>query len=276
MSKECISTDLDKIALIVNTPRPTIVTGVRNFVNFDSYYRRAIKGFAQLAAPLTNLLKKVESGANPIWTTKCEAAFQKLKEKLSTSFILIPPNWDKPFHIYIDASNIALGCVLSQKYDNNLDHPIYFASRQLIATEKNYTTTELEALGMIFAVQKFMHYLLDYSFIFYVDHDALKYLINKPDLSGRLARWVLLLQEFNFIIVVRLGKSHANVDHLSKLEPYNITQLEPLNDELPDANLFEVDIIQSEYGDILKYLTTNKVPSDYNSNQVKSLLQHIY
>ena len=87
----------------------------------------------------------------------------------------------------MDASLIALGCVLSQKDSRNIDHPIYFASRQLIAAEKNYTTTEREGLGMIFAVQKFRHYLLGYPFTFYVDHDALKYLINKPDPSGRLA-----------------------------------------------------------------------------------------
>ena len=88
----------------------------------------------------------------------------------------------------MDASNVALGCVLSQKDDKNMDHPIYYASRQLIAAEKNYSTIEREALGMVFAVQKFCHYLLGYPFTFYVDHDALKYLINKPDLSGRIAR----------------------------------------------------------------------------------------
>jgi hypothetical protein len=84
----------------------------------------------------------------------------------------------------VDASNIALGCVLNQKDTKNLDHPIYFPSRQLIAAEKNYTTTQREALAMIFVVQKFHHYLLGYPFVFYMDHDALKYLINKPYLSG--------------------------------------------------------------------------------------------
>ena len=112
---------------------------------------------------------------------------------ISIAPVLVPPNWDLPFHVYVDASNIASGCVLSQKDIKNLDHPIYFASRQLIAAEKNYNTTEKEALAMIFAVQKLRHYLLGYPFVFYVDHDALKYVINKPDLNGRLARWVLLL-----------------------------------------------------------------------------------
>ena len=98
--------------------------------------------------------------------------------------MLVPPNWELPFHIYVDASNIALGCVLSQKDDKKLDHPIYFANRQLIAIEKNYTIIKREALATIFAVQKFHHYLLGYFFVFYMDHDVLKYLINKPNLNG--------------------------------------------------------------------------------------------
>jgi hypothetical protein len=126
---------------------------------------------------------------------------------------------------------------------------------------------------MIFAVQKFRHYLLGYPFVFYVDHDALKYLINKPDLSGRLARWVLLLQEFNFIIVVRPGKSHGNADHISRLEPLLQSQLEPLNDQLPDADLFDVDVIQPEYAEIINFLQTNRMLEAYTHAQVKSLLQ---
>ena len=105
-------------------------------------------------------------GAHPVWEPACEKAFITLKEKLSTAPVLVPPNWDLPFHVYVDASNIALGCVLSQKDPKNLDHPIYFASRQLIATEKNYTTSEKEALAMIFVVEKFLHYLLGYLFVF--------------------------------------------------------------------------------------------------------------
>jgi hypothetical protein len=107
------------------------------------------------------------------------------------------------------------GVCLAKKMIRTLTTPIYFASRQLIAAEKNYTTTEREALGMIFAIQKFRDYLLGCPFVFYVDHDTLKYLINKPNLSGHLAHWVLLLQEFNFTIVVRPGKSHGNANHTS-------------------------------------------------------------
>jgi hypothetical protein len=143
-------------------------------------------------------LKKSE--LPPVWTPSCTKAFHILKQKLVSAPILVPPNWDKDFDVYVDASNVAIGSILSQKDDSQHDHPIYFASCQLNTAEKNYSVTELEALGMIFFVQKFCHYLLGYEFTFYVDHDALKYMINKPQLSGKIARWVLLLQEFNFTI----------------------------------------------------------------------------
>ena len=124
---------------------------------------------------------------SPIWTDDCTKAFEELKLKLTNTPILIAPRWKEMFHVYVDASNVALGSVLSQKDAKGCDHPIYYASRQLIPAERNYTVTEREALGMIYSVQKFRHYLLGYSFIFYVDHDALKYMINKPQLSGRIA-----------------------------------------------------------------------------------------
>ena len=200
----------DKITLIENFPRPQTVHGVRSVYGLANYYRRAIASFVEKASPLSKLLKKLDTSVSPIWDKACEEAFLTLKHKLLSAPILVLPNWTEPFYVYVDASLIALGCVLSQKDARNIDHPIYFASRQLIATEKNYTTTKREALGMIFAVQKFCHYLLSYLFTFYIDHDALKYLNNKPDVSGRLARWVLLLKEFNFIVVVCPGKSHGN------------------------------------------------------------------
>jgi hypothetical protein len=103
-----------------------------------------------------------------------------LKQKLVSAPILVPPNWDKDFDVYVDASNVAIGSILGQKDDSQYDHPIYFASRQLNAAVKNYSVTKREALGMIFLIQKFRHYLLGFKFTFYVDHDALKYMINKP------------------------------------------------------------------------------------------------
>ena len=129
--------------------------------------------------------------------------------------IIISPDWSKPFEVHIDASNFAIGSVLSQKNNEGHDRPIYFFSRQLSGAEKNYLITECEGLGMVYFVQKYRHYLLGYKFTFHIDHDALKYMVNKPQLSGRIARWAFLLQEFDFDVDMRPGKKHANADFLS-------------------------------------------------------------
>jgi hypothetical protein len=117
----------------------------------------------------------------------------------------------------VDVSKFCIGLVLSQKDLKGQDHPIYYASRQLNHVEKNYSTTEREALGIVYACKKFRHYLLDYDTIFYIDHNALKYLFNQADLSGRIARWVLLLQEFSFEVKVKPGKIHINANYFSRL-----------------------------------------------------------
>jgi hypothetical protein len=95
-----------------------------------------------------------------------------------------------------------LGSILTQPGDVAMDDPIYFASRKLSQAERNYTMSEREGLAMIYALQKFRHYLLGAHFKFFTDHSALKYLVNKPILEGRICRWLLLFQEFSFEVIV--------------------------------------------------------------------------
>ena len=171
----------------------------------------------------------------------------------------------------MDASNVAIGAVLSQKDDKNFDHPIYYASWQLVATQCNYTTTEREAMGMVYSVQKFRHYLLGYSFVFHVDHDALKYMINKPQLSGQIARWVLLVQEFNLTIHVQPGKKYANGNHLAQLT--NEFGGDPILDSCLDVDLFVVDVISEEYADLIQYLTYHTFPPHF-TDKIKIQLMH--
>jgi hypothetical protein len=84
-----------------------------------------------------------------------------------------------------------------------LDHPIEFASIKLSDSEQNYNTMEREGLAMVYALQKFRHYLLGKHFKMFMDHLALKYLVNKPVLGGIICRWVLLFQEFDFEVIVK-------------------------------------------------------------------------
>ena len=96
--------------------------------------------------------------------------------------------------------------------------PIYYASRVLATAKQNYTVIEREALGMIYALKKFSHYLLANKVIFHVDHQALLYMVRKSNLSGRMARWVLPLQEFDYSLIHTPGRSHMVADYLSKLD----------------------------------------------------------
>ena len=88
------------------------------------------------------------------------------------------------FHVHIDASNFEIGFILAQPGEHNMDFPVSYASRQLNSAKKNYTTIEREGLSMVYAIKKFCHFLLANKFIFFVDHQALLYLVNKPCATG--------------------------------------------------------------------------------------------
>ena len=158
--------------------------------------------------------------------------------------------------MYCDASAVAVGSALCQPTgEKGKDYPVAFASRQLNAAEKNYTTTERECLAMIFSVKKFRHYLLLNPVRFYVDHIAIRYLVNKPDLSGRLARWVLLLEEFDYQVEYKPGKMHKQADHLSRLSEEENTK--PIDDNLVDESLFHISSASAWYHHIAKFLKLN-------------------
>ena len=150
-------------------------------------------------------------------------------------------DWNKVFHVHIDTSNFAIGCVLAQSGEHNMDFLVLYASKQLNSAEKNYTTTEQEGLGMIYAVKKYRHYLIANKFVFFTDHQALLYLVNKSCNTGRIVRWFLILLEFDFTVVVKKGITHQRADHLSRL----INGEAPVGvpDDLPNAYLFNVEMV---------------------------------
>ena len=150
--------------------------------------------------------------------------------------ILVFRDWNKEFHFHIDASSVALGVVLAQPREGDMDHPISFASRKLSFAEKNYMAIVREELVMVYLLQKFRHYLLGGHFKMVTDHSDLKYLVNKPVLGGKICRWLLLFHEFDFEIIMKLGCLNVGPHHLCCTE----TCEEPTNidDRLLDAQLF--------------------------------------
>ena len=134
------------------------------------------------------------------WAEPEEKAYQALKVMLSKALVVQPPNWTKSFHVFVDTSDIAIGSVLMQLTELKWYRLVYYASRKLLKAERNYSTTEREALGMVYSVTKYRHYLLGRKFSFRVDHSALIYLVSQASLTGKIVRWTLLLQEFEFDI----------------------------------------------------------------------------
>ena len=192
---------------------PESVTDIRSFLGLAGYYRRFIPQFAKIAAPLTNLTRK---NTPFTWSLREGEAFQNLKDVLLHAPVLQLADPERKFFVTTDASDFAIGAVLSQVWDDG-EHPIAYESRKLNAAEGNYATHEKELLAVIHALRTWRHYLLGNHFVVVTDHNSLKYLHTQPTLSRRQARWAEFLAEFDFEIVYRPGKSNVVADALSWL-----------------------------------------------------------
>lgn len=170
-----VCVDPAKVVAIINMEPPHNVKQLWSTLGHTGYYQWFIKNYTSIIAPMEKLLKRTEAFT---WSEDCQAALNKLKEKLVSTPILVYPYWNKIFHVHINASGIALGVVLAELRELNMDHPMYYASRKLSIAERNYTTIEREALAMVYSLQKFRHYLLGASFKIFTDHLELKYLVN--------------------------------------------------------------------------------------------------
>ena len=235
VSREGIAMDFDKVHAILNVPAPTTTKALSCFLGQIRWHCRMLRYLADFATPLHVAVHTIPFR----WTEREDEAYRSLKVMLSHAPVVQPRNWLQPFHVFVDASDIAIGSVLMQKTSPNWYRPVYYASRRLSTAKKNYSTIEHEALGMIYSITKFFHYLLGRKFTFQVDHSTLLYLVNKQSLTGRLARWLLILQELDFDIQHRPGVQHAVADYLSRLESKEPIETE--YDDLLDASLFTVD-----------------------------------
>jgi hypothetical protein len=241
LSANGISPDKGKISAITNWARPNDKRGVRSFIGLCSYYRKFIPHFSTIAAPL-HRLQSVSKDIIFEWGPKEQEAFDKMKEAMSSPPVLIPPNWDEPFLLQTDASDVGVGAVLSQIIDGE-ERAIAFASKSLNAAQKNYTTTDKECLAIVWGVRNFRIYLLGKRFTLQTDHSALQFLntmrLNR-DLTGRLARYQMFLQEYDFVILYRKGKENINADALSR-DPERI---EMSDEEENNINVIGGDIHQ--------------------------------
>nr|XP_027118748.1 uncharacterized protein LOC113735992 [Coffea arabica] len=257
VSSKGIEVDKAKIDIISALPYPASVREVRSFLGHAGFYRRFIKDFSKIGAPLFQLLQKDVAFE---FDDKCERAFNKLKELLTSPPIIQPPDWNLPFEIMCDASDHAVGAVLGQRV-GKAAHVIYYASRALNGAQLNYSTTEKELLTVIFALEKFRSYLLGAKVIVFSDHAALRYLMTKKDTKPRLIRWILLLQEFDLEIRDKKGSENLVADHLSRILVEEDS--EPLKDAFPEEHLFSLNSQLPWYADLVNYLVTGNFPAGW-------------
>lgn len=218
ISADGVGVDPAKVQCVREWPVPKTQTEVRSFVGLASYYRRFVEGFAAVAQPLHQLTEK---GRRFKWTEPCQQAFERLKIRLMTAPVLAYPDPHKPFTLDTDASDMGIGAVLSQE-ENGCERVIAYASRALTKQERKYATTKKELLSMVTFIKYFKHYLLGREFVLRTDHNSLRWLHNFQGLEGQLARWVEQLANFQYKIIHRPGKLHANADALSRLPAFAI------------------------------------------------------
>ena len=176
----------NKCQAVRDFPQPCKVKDVCSFIGLAGYYRKFIKDYSKIAAPLTDLTKREKSFQ---WSDSCEQAFQTLKQKLTTAPILAYPDYQKDYILYTDASSSAIGMVLSQEYDGR-ERVISYGGKKLNPAEQKYSTTERECLGVIVALKHFEHYLKGVHVTIVTDHAALKWMVSQNEPRGRISCWL--------------------------------------------------------------------------------------
>ena len=208
-----ISCDPAKIEAIKNWPTPENKSEVRSILGLMGYYRKFIDNFSERASPMTKLTRK---RAKFEWNQDCEAAFQDLKECLVNSPILAFPNSKDMFILDCDASLKGIGGVLSQ-VQNNEEKVIAYASRTLNKAQQQYCTTKRELLAVVTFMKHFKHFLLGQKFLIRTDHAPLIWLRNFKEPEGLIARWISIIETYDYEIQYRPGRHHQNADSLFRI-----------------------------------------------------------
>ena len=223
------------IQAVAEFPQPKTIKEVRSFLGMANFYRRHIPSMATMARPLTDLTRHDKATGKPvpfIWSEECQRAFEEIKKLLISAPLLHPPDWEKQFYLWTDASLTGFGCVLEQEDADGKRVPVAYASRTTSDAEKKYGITELEVAALVYALEHFEVYLLGNHFTVYTDHKALvqSYLpYLKSQAKGMLARWYVRIARFlpGMKMEHKPGSSNIVADALSRAPVSDTTQGNP-------------------------------------------------
>ncbi|KAI4889192.1 hypothetical protein NFI96_012963 [Prochilodus magdalenae] len=218
ISSEGVVMDDRKITAVANWPIPNSIRELQKFLGFANFYRRFIRNFSSVAAPLTSLLKG--NAKRLVWNPQAGSAFEELKRRFTTAPLLQHPDPTKPFVVEVDASNVGVGAVLSQRSGEPPKlRPVAYFSHKLSPAERNYGIGDKELLAIKLAFDEWRHWLegAQYPFLVLTDHKNLEYLRSAKRLNSRQARWSLFFSRFNFQITYRPGTRNTKADALSRI-----------------------------------------------------------
>lgn len=216
--------DPSKVSAILDMRPPKTVRELRRFLVIVGWYRRFFDNYASLTAPLTDLTSKNRKFC---WNEEVQASFENIKKLLTSAPVLVTPDFTRPFIVQCDASMTGVGGVLSQEDEKGIERPIAYFSHKLNRAQRNYSITELECLAAVLCIKKFRGYIEGHPFKVVTDHASLRWLMRQSDLNGRLARWSLKLQSFEFSIEHRKGSLNIVPDALSRLDDVDSVEMDP-------------------------------------------------
>jgi hypothetical protein len=203
-----VSTEPSKVQAVLDWPVPQNVKELRGFLGLTGYYRRFIKHYGIIAKPLTQVLKK---GILFQWTPITHEAFDTLKQALANAPVLAVPDFQQPFVLETDASDLGVGAVLMQK-----GHPISYLSQALSAKNRALSTYEKEYMAILLAVEMWRAYLIGQEFVIKTDHRSLLHLTEQKITSKLQQKALLKLMDLNFTIQYKKGTSNSAADALSR------------------------------------------------------------
>ncbi|XP_059589978.1 uncharacterized protein LOC132252789 [Vitis vinifera] len=238
VSERGIEVDPEKIRAILDMPTPRTEKEIRGFLGRLQYISRFIARLTDICEPIFRLLRKNQP---TVWNDDCQCAFERIKECLLSPPVLVPPTPGRPLLLYLSVSDMALGCMLAQLDDLGKERAIYYLSKRMLEYECKYIMIERLCLAVVWASRRLRHYMIEHSVLLVSRLDPLRYLFDKPVLTGRLMRWLVLLTEFDIHYVTQKSvKGSIVADHLASLP---ISDDRSIDDDFPDEQIVSMTSI---------------------------------
>jgi len=248
VSRDGIKMDPEKVNAILKWPEPTNVKQVLAFLGLGNFYWCFIKDYAIMARPMTDLTC-TDTVFN--FGEKERAAFEALKAAFTRAPVLQYPNQDREFHLETDASEFAVGGVISVKCEDGKFRPVAYMSHSMTPPERNYPIHDKEMLAIIKATEAWRHYLeaTPYAFEIYTDHHNLTYFTKSQNLSKRQAHWQMWMTCFNYSLIYKKGTQMHVADLLSRQSDYYVSSSEDNKDQtlLNPVSIKSIDVTDQTY-----------------------------